>query len=163
VQRQCHDNLIADRVSECVSDLQDLAANAESEIALYTAHGELMLSSAWMQTVLDTAQRLRLDVPGWAGNHLERRGTTIVRLAGRRSDGPPATELMIPERFHDAHRTGLERVRKGGRLGAVRRAAGNRFWTHAVHCVKGSAGRLGRRPAPLSNAGSVTPVRELPA
>ncbi|AGZ40789.1 putative multi-sensor signal transduction histidine kinase [Actinoplanes friuliensis DSM 7358] len=99
-----------------VEILQDLAANAESEIALYTAHGELMLSSARMQTVLDTTQDafVSMDHAGLvtAWNDAAHRlfGWSAAEAMGR-----PATELMIPERFHDAHRAGLERVRQGGR------------------------------------------------
>ena len=99
-----------------VEILQDLAANAESEIALHTAHGELMLSSARMQTVLDTAQDafVSMDHAGrvtiWNEAAQRLFGWSAVEAVGR-----PATELMIPERFHDAHRAGLDRVRQSGK------------------------------------------------
>jgi PAS domain S-box-containing protein len=101
-----------------VEILHDLAVTAESEIALHVAHGELMLSSARMQTVLDTAQDAFVSMD-WAGlvttwNDAARRlfGWSADEAVGRR-----ATELMIPERFRDAHRAGLDRVWTSGESG----------------------------------------------
>ncbi|MEU4245598.1 ATP-binding protein [Actinoplanes sp. NPDC026619] len=99
-----------------VDILADLAAAAESEIALHVAHGELLLSSARMQTVLDTTQDAFVSM-----DHAGRMTTwneAAQRLFGWSADeaiGRPATELMIPERFHDAHRAGLDRVRRTGK------------------------------------------------
>jgi PAS domain S-box-containing protein len=98
-----------------VSILEDLAANAESEIALHTAHGELMLSSARMQTVLDTAQDafVSMDQAGrvttWNEAAQRLFGWSAAEAVGR-----PPTELMIPPRFHAAHQAGLDRVRHSG-------------------------------------------------
>ena len=98
-----------------VEILQDLAANAESEIALHTAHGELMLSSARMRTVLDTAQDafVSMDQDGRVATWNEA-AQRLFGWSAAEAVGRPATELMIPERFHDKHRGGLERVRQGG-------------------------------------------------
>jgi PAS domain S-box-containing protein len=99
-----------------VEILQDLAATAESEIALHVAHGELMLTSERMQTVLDTAQDafVSMDAAGrvttWNDAAQRLFGWSAAEAVGR-----PATGLMIPERFHDVHRAGLDRVRTSGR------------------------------------------------
>jgi PAS domain S-box-containing protein len=98
-----------------VEILHDLAANAESEIALHVAHGELLLSSARIRTVLDTTQDafVSMDRAGrvttWNEAAQRLFGWSAAEAVGR-----PATELMIPERFHDAHRAGLDRVRRSG-------------------------------------------------
>jgi PAS domain S-box-containing protein len=98
-----------------VEILRDLADTAESEIALHVAHGELMLSSARMQTVLDTAQDafVSMDQDG----RVTAWNDAALRLFGWSAEeavGQPATGLMIPRRFHDAHRAGLDRVRGTG-------------------------------------------------
>jgi PAS domain S-box-containing protein len=103
---------------EEIEILEDLAANAESEIALHLAHGELMLSAGRLQTVLDTAQDAFVSM-----DHTGRVTTwndAAHRLFGWSADeavGRPATELMIPARFHDAHRGGLDRVMSSGESG----------------------------------------------
>jgi PAS domain S-box-containing protein len=98
-----------------VSILQDLAANAESEIALHTAHGELLLSSARMRTVLDTAQDafVSMDQAGRVTTWNEA-AHRLFGWSAAEAVGLPATELMIPGRFHDAHRAALDRVRHSG-------------------------------------------------
>ncbi|GAA0553087.1 ATP-binding protein [Paractinoplanes ferrugineus] len=112
-----------------VEILRDLAANAESEIALHVAHGDLLLSSARMQTVLETAQDafVSMDQEGrvttWNDAAERLFGWPEAEAVGRR-----ATELLIPQRFHDAHRAGLARVRRSGES----RLAGQRLELTAV-------------------------------
>ncbi|WP_157441875.1 ATP-binding protein [Actinoplanes awajinensis] len=98
-----------------VEILQDLAANAESEIALHTAHGELMLSSARMRSVLDTAQDafVSMDRNGQVTTWNEA-AERLFGWSAAEAVGRPATALMIPERFHDAHLAGLELTRRTG-------------------------------------------------
>ncbi|GAA2576368.1 ATP-binding protein [Winogradskya consettensis] len=113
-----------------VEILEDLAANAESEIALHVAHGELLVSSERMRTVLETAQDafVSMDHDGrvttWNEAAQRLFGWPAAEAAGR-----PATELMIPERLHDTHRAGLDKVRRSG----LSRLAGSRVELTAVH------------------------------
>lgn len=98
-----------------VATLRDLAAAAESEIALRLAHGELLLSSARWQAVLDGAADafVSMDTEGrvTAWNTAAERlfGYSIAEALGR-----PVTDLIIPVQLRAAHDQGMARVRASG-------------------------------------------------
>ncbi|HEU5109494.1 MAG TPA: PAS domain S-box protein, partial [Micromonosporaceae bacterium] len=95
--------------------LADLAAAAESEIALRLAHQEVLLSAARLQAVLDSAQDafVSMDTDGrvtaWNAAAERLFGWSTAEALGR-----SATALMIPPRFHAPHERGLARVRRTG-------------------------------------------------
>ncbi|MEV4642661.1 ATP-binding protein [Actinoplanes sp. NPDC049548] len=99
-----------------VAILRDLAAAAESEIALRLAHGELLLSSARWQAVLDSAADafVSMDVDGhvtaWNAAAERLFGYSIAEALGRQ-----VTELIVPVRLRAAHEQGMARVRASGR------------------------------------------------
>ncbi|WP_178379841.1 PAS domain S-box protein [Cryptosporangium aurantiacum] len=109
--------------------LRDLAAAAESEIALRLAHGEVLLTAARMQAVLDSANDayVSIDAAGqvtaWnaAAEHLF--GFSAAEALGR-----PVTELIVPAQYRAAHEAGLARVRATG----VSALAGRRLEMAAV-------------------------------
>ena len=95
--------------------VRDLAAAAEAEIALRLAHGELLLSSARMQTVLDSASDAYVStddaglVLAWNSAAEKLFGYRSAEAVGRRIG-----DLIVPERFRDMHEAGLARVRTTG-------------------------------------------------
>jgi PAS domain S-box-containing protein len=96
--------------------LADLSTAAGCQIALQAAFNQLLRSSTHIRSVLDGAHDafVSMDadgrVTGW--------NTAAERLFGwsaTEAVGRPATELMIPPRFHTAHQEGMQRVRRTGR------------------------------------------------
>jgi PAS domain S-box-containing protein len=112
-----------------LTTLADLAAAAESEIAVRVAHGEMLLAGARWQAVLDCAQDafVSMDTDG----RVTAWNTAAERLFGwsaAEALGRTATALMIPPRLRAAHEQGLARVRSTG----VSALAGQRLELAAV-------------------------------
>ncbi|MFI7598156.1 ATP-binding protein [Actinoplanes sp. NPDC049681] len=101
---------------EQVSILRDLAAAAESEVALRLAHGELLYSSARWQAVLDSAADafVSMDADGrvtaWNAAAERLFGYSVAEALGR-----PVTDLIVPAGLRAAHDEGMARVRANGR------------------------------------------------
>ncbi|MBL7259782.1 ATP-binding protein [Paractinoplanes lichenicola] len=100
---------------EDLATVRDLAAAAESEIALRLLHGEQLLASARMQSVLDSAYDAYVSLD--AGGDVVAWNAAAERLFGYAAAealGRPVAELIVPERFREMHRAGLARVRESG-------------------------------------------------
>ena len=99
-----------------LATLADLAAAAESEIALRLAHREQKLAAARMQTVLDSAQDAYISIAAdgrviaWNAAAERLFGYSAVEALGR-----TVTRLIIPERYQTMHEAGLTRVRATGK------------------------------------------------
>ena len=95
--------------------VEALAAAAETEIALRLANRDLQLSSTRMHAVLDTAQDAYVAtdeharVTAWNAAAERLFGYPAAEAVGR-----PIAELIIPDRFRDAHQAGTARIRAGG-------------------------------------------------
>jgi PAS domain S-box-containing protein len=101
--------------AEQVATLEDLAAAAQSEIALRLAHGEQVLGAARLQAVLDSAHDAYVSID--PEGHVTSWNAAAERLFGYAADealGEQITELIIPERFRAAHDAGMARVRATG-------------------------------------------------
>ncbi|MEU4423806.1 ATP-binding protein [Actinoplanes sp. NPDC024001] len=104
-----------DWTDEDLANLADLAAAAESELALRAAHGDVLLASARLQAVLDSTHDAFVSmgadgrITAWNVAAERLFGWSTAEALGRR-----ATELMIPPHFRDAHDRGLARVRRTG-------------------------------------------------
>ncbi|MBM2619628.1 PAS domain S-box protein [Actinoplanes sp. LDG1-06] len=100
---------------EELATVRDLAAAAESEIALRLLHGEQVLASKRMQSVLDSAYDAYVsidadgDVVAWNAAAERLFGWSAAEAMGR-----PVADLIVPERFRDMHRAGMARVRDTG-------------------------------------------------
>ncbi|GIE96240.1 PAS domain-containing sensor histidine kinase [Paractinoplanes rishiriensis] len=105
-----------DWTEEQLAILADLAAAAESEVALRLAHGEQLLAADRMQAVLDSAHDayVSIDFEGlvvaWNGSAERLFGHAAAEAMGR-----AITDLIIPARFHDVHNAGMARVRASGK------------------------------------------------
>ncbi|MFF5291801.1 ATP-binding protein [Paractinoplanes globisporus] len=99
-----------------IATLADLAAAAESEIALRLAHREQQTAAARMQAVLDSAHDAYVSIAAdgsviaWNASAERLFGFSAAEALGRQ-----VTELIIPERYHVMHLAGLARVRETGR------------------------------------------------
>ncbi|GAA3381930.1 PAS domain S-box protein [Cryptosporangium minutisporangium] len=109
--------------------LGDLAAAAESEIALRLAHGEVLLAAERMQAVLDCTHDayVSMDAAGrvvaWNAAAELLFGFSAAEALGR-----PVTELIVPAQYRAAHDAGLARVRATG----VSALAGQRLELAAI-------------------------------
>src|SRR5690242_13531750 len=112
-----------------LATLADLAAAAESEVALRLAHREQKLAAARMQAVLDSAQDAYVSIA--ADGRVLAWNAAAERLFGYSATevrGRSVTELIIPERYHAMHEAGLARVRESRRS----QLAGQRLQLAAV-------------------------------
>ncbi|MFI5915821.1 PAS domain-containing protein [Dactylosporangium sp. NPDC051541] len=94
--------------------LRDLAAAAESEVALWLAHRDALLAAARTQTILDCAHDAFVSVD--AGGHITGWNTAAEQLCGWSAAevlGRPRTDLVIPARFRAACQEALARLRDG--------------------------------------------------
>ena len=111
--------VIDDRARRWTDDdletVRDLAAAAETEIALRLAHGELLRSSARTRTVLDGAADAYVSTDD-AGLVLAW-NCAAEKLFGYRSAeavGRPVTELFVPQRFRGMYEAGMAQLRATG-------------------------------------------------
>ncbi len=112
-----------------LDSLADLAAAAESEIALRTANDGLAASAERLAAVLDTTQDAYAAID--AGGGVIAWNAAAEKLFGWTSGevlGQQLTDLIVPERFRAAHDAGLARVRDTGES----KLAGQRLQLAAV-------------------------------
>ncbi|MEU4239618.1 ATP-binding protein [Actinoplanes sp. NPDC026619] len=106
------DSKVRDWSADDLATIGDLAHAAESEIALRLTHGDQVLAAARMQAVLESAHDAYVSIDhdsrvvAWNGAAERLFGWSISEAVGR-----SITELIIPERFHEAHLAGMARVR----------------------------------------------------
>nr|WP_260408197.1 ATP-binding protein [Planomonospora venezuelensis] len=94
----------------------DLAAAAESEIALLLSRSEALLSAARLGTILDRTPDAFVSID--ADGVVTAWNAAAERLFGwtpEEARGRDVADLIIPERFRRAHYRGLRRVRESGR------------------------------------------------
>ncbi|GIE03782.1 PAS domain S-box protein [Paractinoplanes durhamensis] len=107
------DDKVRDWTTDELATVSDLAAAAESEIALRLAHGEQTLAAARMRAVLASAHDAYVSIDpngqvvAWNSAAERLFGWTAAEALGRSID-----ELIIPERFRAAHLAGMARVRE---------------------------------------------------
>ncbi|MBG0826418.1 PAS domain S-box protein [Planomonospora sp. ID67723] len=94
----------------------DLAATAESEIALWLARGEALLSATRLKTILDRTPDAFVSIDG--DGVVTAWNAAAERLFGWSSEeavGRDVADLVIPDQFRATHYQGLRRVRETGR------------------------------------------------
>ncbi|WP_127509682.1 ATP-binding protein [Actinoplanes solisilvae] len=95
--------------------IEDLAAAAETEIALRAGERELAASASRLRRMLDDAPdaHVAIDaygvVTGWNASAERLFGFSAIEALGR-----PIADLIIPERHVAAHSAGLARMHSGG-------------------------------------------------
>ncbi len=98
-----------------LDNVRDLAAAAESEIALRLAHSAQLLAAARMQSVLDSAYDAYVSIDA-AGDVLawNKAAERLFGFGAAEAVGRSVAGLIVPERYRDMHRAGLARVRDTG-------------------------------------------------
>ncbi|GIF19583.1 PAS domain S-box-containing protein [Actinoplanes tereljensis] len=107
------DDRVRDWTTDELATVADLAAAAESEIALRLAHSEQTIAADRMRAVLESAHDAYVSIDpnslvvAWNGAAERLFGWTPEEALGR-----SITDLIIPERFREAHMAGMARVRQ---------------------------------------------------
>lgn len=98
-----------------LTTIEDLAAAAEAEIAVRLSHADVIAESRRTQAILEAATDAFVSAD--EHGHVRAWNPAAERLFGYKeleALGRPLTELIIPERFREAHDAGLARVRRSG-------------------------------------------------
>ncbi|MBU2664650.1 PAS domain S-box protein [Actinoplanes bogorensis] len=95
--------------------VEDLAAAAETEIALRSAEREEALAAQRLRGMLDTAPDAHVSIDAWG--IVIGWNAAAERIFGYRAAetlGRPVSDLIIPDRYIAAHSAGLARLHSGG-------------------------------------------------